>query len=215
MGSIDQNLVFRQYLSLLPVTKLACPLMNYDEKKLTDLALVKAFIVGTLCKWDSHREIAENIRSNNSLQRELDLQSISYSQISRRLIDINTEHLVDLLGQLTKCYWNLQRHAVGIIRIIDGTYVKLPDSASNWTAISKVSSGIKLHIRIAVASSNSVFPEKMIASTGNIADSDAVNYLIDEDALYVMDRGYAHKTKMGGWLQRNIQFLVRVRKTSC
>jgi len=219
MGSIDQNLVFRQYLSLLPVTKLACPLMNYDEKKLTDFALVKAFIVGSLCKWDSHREIAENIRSNNSLQRELELQSISYSQISRRLIDINTEHLVDLLGQLTKCYWNLQRHAVGIntnvgiIRIIDGTYVKLPDSASNWTAISKVSSGIKLHIRIVVASSDSVFPEKMIASTGNIADSDAVNYLIDEDALYVMDRGYAHKTKMGGWLQRNIQFLVRVRKT--
>ncbi|WP_338656783.1 transposase [Sporosarcina psychrophila] len=79
--------------------------------------------------------------------------------------------------------------------------------------MSKVSSGIKLHIRVVVASSNSVFLEKMIPSTGNIADSDAVNHIFDDDALYVMDRGYAHKTKMGGWLQRNIQFLVRVRKT--
>ena len=28
-----------------------------------------------------------------------------------------------------------------------------------------------------------------------------------------MDRGYAHKTKMGGWIERGVQFLVRVRKT--
>jgi len=62
----------------------------------------------------SHREIAENFRSNNSLQRELDLQFISLSQLSRRLIELNTEHLVNLLDQLTKRYWNLQRYAVGI-----------------------------------------------------------------------------------------------------
>lgn len=219
MDSIGQNTVFRQYLSLLPAARLACPLMNYDEKKLTELALVKAMILGIICKWDSHREIAENIRSHKSIQRELGLYSISHSQISRRLINLDTNELVDLLSLLAKQYWVLKCHAVGInskvgiIRIIDGTYIKLPNSASNWTAISKDSSGIKLHVRIAVSSSNSVFPEKMIASTGNIADSDAVNYVIDEDALYVMDRGYAHKTKIGGWLQRNVQFLIRVRKT--
>uniref|UniRef100_UPI00129ABC37 transposase n=1 Tax=Sporosarcina cascadiensis TaxID=2660747 RepID=UPI00129ABC37 len=60
---------------------------------------------------------------------------------------------------------------------------------------------------------NCVFPEMMIPSTGNVADSDAVNHIIDADgALYVMDRGYAHKTKMGGWLQQGIHFLVRCRK---
>ncbi|MBD7986409.1 transposase, partial [Sporosarcina sp. Sa2YVA2] len=84
----------------------------------------------------------------------------------------------------------------------------------NWTAVSKDSCGIKLHVRMVAASSSSVFPEKMIPSTGNVADSDAVNHIIEADgALYVMDRGYAHKTKMGGWLARKIQFLVRVRKT--
>ncbi|MFS0576674.1 IS4 family transposase [Sporosarcina sp. 179-K 3D1 HS] len=219
MGSIDQNLVFRQILSLLPATRLACPLMNYDEKKLPDSALVKAFILGILFQWGSHRDISENIRARKSIQRELGLASISHSQLSRRLFDLDTNLLVDLLGQLAQAFWILQRHAVGInslvgiLRIIDGTYVKLPDSASCWTAISKVSSGIKLHLRIVVASADSVFPEKMVASTGNVADSDAVNHLIDEDALYVMDRGYAHKTKMGGWLARNSQFLVRIRKT--
>ncbi|AMQ07107.1 IS4 family transposase [Sporosarcina psychrophila] len=219
MKSVDENLVFRQYLSLLPVNILACPLMNYDAKKLTDFSLVKILIMANLCKWESLREIEEGIRSKKSFQRDLGLTPIGYSQISRRLIDLNTADLADLLGRLARHYWLLQRHVeginpqVGILRIIDGTYIKLPDNASNWTAISKVSSGIKLHIRVVVASSNSIFPEKMIPSTGNIADSDAVNHIIDDDALYVMDRGYAHKTKMGGWLQRNIQFLVRVRKT--
>ncbi|WP_438315156.1 IS4 family transposase [Sporosarcina sp. FA9] len=103
---------------------------------------------------------------------------------------------------------------VGPLRIVDGTYIKSPKNALNWTAISKDSAGIKLHVRIVAASSDSMFPEKMIPSTGNVADSDAVNHIIDADgALYVMDRGYAHKTKMGGWIERGVQFLVRVRKT--
>jgi len=132
--------------------------MNYEKKKLTDINLVKIFIISNLCKWENLREIEEGIRSKKALQRELDLKSISYSQISRRLIDENTADIADLLGRLGRCFWVLQRHAqginpkVGVLRIIDGTYVKLPDNASNWTAISKVSSGIKLHIRIAVAS---------------------------------------------------------------
>ncbi len=46
----------------------------------------------------------------------------------------------------------------------------------------------------------------MIPSTSNVADIDA------EYATYIMDRGYGHKTKMGGWLERGIDFIVRVRK---
>lgn len=218
MKSLDENLVFRQYLSLLPTNALACPIMNYDAKKLTDFSLVKIMIMAEICKWESLREIAMNIGPKKSFQRELGLNSISPSQISRRLNQLNTADLADLLGRLARHYWVLQRHAqginphVGILRIIDGTYVKLPNNASNWTALSQTSSGIKLHIRIVVVSADSVFPEKMIPSTGNVADVDAVNHIIDADsALYVMDRGYGHKTKMGGWIERGIEFLVRVR----
>lgn len=90
----------------------------------------------------------------------------------------------------------------------------MPNNASNWTAVSKDSSGVKIHLRLALASSDSVFPEKMIPSTANISDIDAVNYLIEPDnTLYVMDRGYAEKTKMGGWLQKQVKFLVRIKKT--
>lgn len=48
----------------------------------------------------------------------------------------------------------------------------------------------------------------MIPSTDNIADVDALNHTIDVDsALYI----YGHKTKIGGWMEQNIDFLVRVR----
>ncbi|QNK87511.1 DUF4372 domain-containing protein [Sporosarcina sp. resist] len=65
MKSVDENLVFRQYLSLLPVNILACPLMNYDAKKLADFSLVKILMMANLCKWESLREIEEGIRSKN------------------------------------------------------------------------------------------------------------------------------------------------------
>jgi hypothetical protein len=48
MKSVDQKLIFRQYLSLLPTNVLACPLMNYDWKKLTDLSLLKILIMSSL-----------------------------------------------------------------------------------------------------------------------------------------------------------------------
>src|SRR5690606_35101194 len=136
------------------------------------------------------------IRSKKDFQREIGIESISHSQLSRRLRELNTADLVDLLGGLAVHYRKLQGNAkgiienVGAIKIIDGTYVKLPKHALNWTAVSKDSCGIKLHVRVVVASATSTFPEKMIPSTGNIADSDAVNHIIDADgALYVMDRG--------------------------
>ncbi len=40
MRSEDEKKVFRQYLKLLPINTLACPLFNYDAKKLTDFSLV-------------------------------------------------------------------------------------------------------------------------------------------------------------------------------
>lgn len=220
MKSVNQNLVFRQYLSNLPMSFLDCPLLNYDAKKITDLSVVKIFIMALLCKWGSLRDIEIGIRSKKDFQKEIGVESISHSQLSRRLRELNTADLVDLLGRLAVHYRNLQGNAVGIIekvgaiKIIDGTYIKLPNNALNWTAVSKDSCGIKLHVRVVVASASSTYPEKMIPSTGNIADLDAVNHIIEADgALYVMDRGYGEKTKMGGWIAQNIHFLVRVKKT--
>lgn len=218
MKSVDQNTVFRQYLSQLPQSVLDCPLVNYEYDKLSEIALVKTFISANLFQWRSLEEIERGIRSKPEVQKELGVTSISGSQLSRRLANLDTKSLASLLGLVAKQYWLLRGKAggisanIGILKIIDSSHIKLPQNASTWTAVSKNSSGVKLHLRLAVSSATEIFPEKMMPSTSNIADSDVVNYLVDaEYATYVMDRGYGYKTKIGGWLERSVDFLVRVR----
>ncbi|MHA6259033.1 IS4 family transposase [Sporosarcina sp. CAU 1771] len=220
MKSVDQNIVFRQYLSLLPRSVLECPLVNYDYDKLSEYALVKSMILAHVFGWASWKNIEKGLRSKPAILAELDLESISGSQLSRRLATVDTQALADLLALVAKQYWLLRGKTagfsanIGILKLIDSTHIKLPQNASTWTAVSKDSSGVKLHLRLAVASATEVFPEKMIPSTSNVADIDAVNYLIDaEYATYIMDRGYGHKTKIGGWLERSVDFIVRVQKT--
>lgn len=57
MKSVHKNLVFRQYLSNLPTNVLACPLMDYDVKKLTDFSLVKILILVSLFRREGQRKI--------------------------------------------------------------------------------------------------------------------------------------------------------------
>ena len=70
--------------------------MNYDAKKLTDLSVVKIFILASLCKWDNLRVIETGIRSNKELQKEIRAESNIYSQASRRLIELNKDDLADV-----------------------------------------------------------------------------------------------------------------------
>ena len=100
MTSVNQNLVLRQNLSNLPTNILACPLMNYDAKKITGFSVVKIYITANLCKWDNLRVIESGIRSKKEFMKEIETESISCSQISRRIIELNMADLADLLGRL-------------------------------------------------------------------------------------------------------------------
>ena len=73
MNNIDKSMVFRQYLSLMPSDSLACLLRNQGFTKLTDDSLVKTFVLATLFRWNSLREIEQGIRSQIEIQNELDL----------------------------------------------------------------------------------------------------------------------------------------------
>ena len=98
MESIVQNIVFRQYLSMLPQNVLACPLFNYDYKKLTEYSLVNSIILTNLFRWESLRDMEERIRSKVEIQKEFNLDSISPSQLSRRLAVLDAD-IVRLTGK--------------------------------------------------------------------------------------------------------------------
>ncbi len=64
--------------------------MNYDATKLTDFFKMKIFIMATICKWDSLRKIGIGIRSKKEFQKEIVVDSISYSPLLARLTKTNS-----------------------------------------------------------------------------------------------------------------------------
>ncbi|MGO4890693.1 transposase, partial [Anaerobacillus sp. MEB173] len=80
--------------------------------------------------------------------------------------------------------------------------------------ISKGHNAVKMHTRLVVASSDIVFPDKIVPSTGTVSDFESANVLIEEsDATYVMDRGYPSRDNLMEWQKKNISFVVRITKS--
>lgn len=90
--------------------------LNYNAKKANRFFYDKTFIMANLCKWESLRQIETGIRSSKNFGNGINLMSISHSQISRRLIDLDTRDLAELLGHFASHYWLLQSNAIGFCK---------------------------------------------------------------------------------------------------
>jgi hypothetical protein len=129
---INENTVIRQCLSLLPTKKLSCPLLNYDMKKLSTEALIKIFVAAQLDKWESYSSFEVKLGANKDLMGYLGLESISGSQLSRRINDLDTSILQSLFLTLVNQYENQTKSfaeinpKIGRLRIVDSTQIKLP-----------------------------------------------------------------------------------------
>ncbi|MNV92441.1 hypothetical protein D3C71_1870430 [compost metagenome] len=70
-----------------------------------------------------------------------------------------------------------------------------------------------MHTRQVVADSTTVFPDRIIASTADVADSEVVmEMVVDDDAIYVMDRGYIAYRNYQAWTEQNRRFVARIQK---
>lgn len=217
---ITENTVIRQCLSLLPTENLACPLLNYDMKKLSTEALVKIFVAAQLGRWNSYPEFEIKMRAYKDLMKYVDLESISGSQLSRRINDLDTAILQNLFVKVVnelKYYTNSLAGLppnIGRLRIVDATHIILPAVLSNWAHVSKGATLVKLHTRLIVASPDVVYPDKVVPSNGKVQDHEGGDLLIEvSDATYVMDRGYMDFYRMNEWIKDQIKFVVRLRNT--
>ncbi|EIJ80174.1 transposase, IS4 family protein [Bacillus methanolicus PB1] len=217
--NIAQPSVVRQCFSLLSTEKLSCPLLNYDQKKLRADALVKIFVAAQLGNWSSYTDIEEKLRADKDLMKSLNLESISGSQLSRRINELPTEWVQDLFFRVVKDIEIQTRNlsglpkGIGRLAIIDSSSFKLPEQLANWAYVSKNSTQVKMHTRLVVASPDIAFPDQIIPSTGNVSDFEGSDFLVVEsDSTYVMDRGYASHKKINNWAERGISFIVRIKE---
>jgi len=68
-----------------------------------------------------------------------------------------------------------------------------------------------MHLRLIVASPETVYPDHMIPTTRNYDDREvAVHMVTEEDVTYVMDRGYVKYNTMDTWVENDTRFVMRI-----
>jgi hypothetical protein len=215
-NSIGREMLICQCLSKLPTEDIDCPLIDYRKYKLSTKALLKIFVAAQLDQWGSYTHMEEKLNAYPKLRKELGITEISGSQLSRRINDLPTElvqklfiKVVQKLNGLTKSHKGLP-DGIGLLKIVDSTEIKLPKQLCDWAFISKNHTAVKMHTRLVVASSNIVFPDKIVPSTGKVSDYESSEAIIEEaDATYVMDRGYPSRDNLMDWQNKGISFVVR------
>lgn len=218
MGNIPKVHVICKCLELLSLSDERHEIFDFRVHKLTTAKLVKLMLEAQLNQHRSYSVIAENLRSSDVLQEVLGLQSISESQISRKLRALPSSYSQQLFLNTTSKLQELTKNGKGIpeigrLSIVDSTELTLPSIAGRWAYCSRTKNAVKMHTRLVVADNNTAFPDRIIASTADVADSEVVmDLVVDDDAIYVMDRGYIVYRNFASWSEQNIRFVARIQK---
>lgn len=215
----SQKTVIRQCLQLLPSEYLSCPLLNYDNKKLTTEGLIKFFVAAQLGSWNSYSEFDIRMEANEDLMKEIGVQNISSSQLSRRIRDLDNEVTLNLFLKsvaLLQSYLPKNKkisEAVGPLAALDSTTFNL-SALSEWAEVSAGYHAVKMHTRLRVMSDEIQYPDKIIPSTGKVSDHEGGDLLIEDsvDVTYLLDRGYMDLYRINEWIKGQIKFVVRLRK---
>lgn len=219
MDNDKRKTVLRQFTSLLPFQKKVRTVFDHYIKKLTVAKAITLFTIAQLNHWSSYKEIATQLRAQTELQERVGLTSISESQLSRSLESMPTELLEALFQRLalrkkrqTATHKGITP-AIGKLSIVDASSITLPLRLCDWAQVTKKTSSVKMHLRLVAASPDTVFPDAMMPTTGNVGDrACSVDLVVPSDTTYVMDRGYDDYARMDRWCRDGIKFVMRMRE---
>lgn len=218
MGIIPKQSVICKCLDLLDIGDFRFLFDDYRVRKLTLIKSIKILLEAQFSQRNSYDEITEHLRASTALQETIELSSISSSQLSRKLVEIPTEILQTLFVTLQQKILAATQGRKGIpgigrLSILDSTTLTLPKHLGEWAYCSKTQNAVKIHTRLVVADPETVFPDRIITSTADIADSELALELVEtEDAIHVMDRGYIVFKHYLEWTKANKRFVARIQQ---
>lgn len=221
MDNIPNQNVICQCLKLLNLNVSRDKLLDYRAQKLFVGPSILMFIEAQLQQRSSYYVMVEHLAANQDFQEMLGLQSISTSQLSRKMKQLPTVELQNLFFSLLDRIKELTKDKRGItpgigkLKLLDSTELTLPPILSKWAYCSKSNHGVKMHTSLVVVDSDTMYPEKIIASTKDIMDHEVAHYFtVDQDATYVMDRGFQVYKQFQSWVENGIKFVARVKQNS-
>lgn len=186
-------------------------------KKLDTVKFSKLLVFAQLDELESLADISLELRTNEKLQQEIGLESISDSQLSRKLRDINPEiyenafnHLVGQIHQ--QIGFRKGTEALGRLNLIDSSTISLCLTKYRWADFRKTKAGIKLHTRI-IYHDDEVTPDQVIIKPARPSDKSEMDNLVvqEPDALNVFDRGYIEYRLFDQYSLSGTRFVTRLK----
>ncbi|MFC0562102.1 DUF4372 domain-containing protein, partial [Halalkalibacter alkalisediminis] len=137
--------------------------LDYYTKKLTTESFLKLLLFAQLEEVESLHALSDCL-FDDQLQKGINLDSISISQLSRRLNGMNPDFFqilfLDLVAQIhAKTHYT---KLVMPLKIIDSSTLPLNLTNHKWAEFRKTKAGIKLHLRLVFMEKGISYPEKAV-----------------------------------------------------
>jgi IS4 transposase len=188
-------------------------------KKLKTIQLIELIANAQLNQQQGLRDIS-NSCNNDEFSQEIQLESISASQLSRRLREMKPGIVQELFKKVIAQIGvklgsrNLEQGS-GNFYIIDSSTISLCLSKYPWAEFRKTKSGIKLHLRLQFFNGN-ILPDHAIITPAKRADKTQMDDIVvtEKDALNVFDRGYLDYKRFDYYCENNIRFISRLKSNA-
>ena len=190
--------------------------LDYYTKKLTTESFLKLLLFAQLEEVESLHALGDCL-FDDQLQKGIHLDSISISQLSRRLNGLNPDLFqrlfLDLVAQI-----HAKTHYTKLImplKIIDSSTLPLNLTNHKWAKFRKTKAGVKLHLRLVFMEKGESYPEKAVMTTAKEHDRNQLEIMVDDkECMYVFDRGYLDYERFDRMTDDGYFFLSRLRKNA-
>ena len=206
--SLDTKLMLRQIESLH---------LDKYTKKLDSIKFTKLLLFAQVNQIPSLTALSRKLNETKELQSEIGIQSISTSQLSRKLQQLEQSFLDSVLQ---RCIQQLVRtiglknttRRLGRLNLVDSSTITMCLSQYPWAKFVRNQSGVKLHLRLAFHD-GIVHPDKVVLTPARPSDRTQMDNLVvqDRDALYIFDRGYVDYQKFDECCDSGTRFVTRLR----
>jgi len=187
-------------------------------KKLFTTKLLYIMFIAQVAQIESIRALAERVTDDIDLQANLKIDSISASQLSRRLKEMESDFWGTVFTQVARIVMEKTTNHLSAtpnadrIHIIDASTITLCLNNYLWADYRKTKAGVKIH-QCLVYQNGYSYPERAILTTARKSDKSQLDELLitDPDALYVFDRGYVDYKKWDDYCDAGIRFVTRIK----
>ena len=221
MNKDTNKSTFKQLFSALSQVKQRFEEMEAGRrwKKMSAEQFIKLMITSQISREPLLRDISSSL-TNEDLGKEIKLQSISASTLSRRHRELSTEIMRMLFKSLIAEFAQKDgfggiEKVIGNIYMIDSTTISLCLTKYRWAEFRNTKAGVKAHLRLKFGMDGNL-PDKVVITPARPSDRSQMDELVVDEtgALNLFDRGYNDYTKFDEYAEKGVLFITRLKSNA-